>query len=310
MESIRNLLKIIKNTVYASIFIVSTSYAGGDANSISNQKTSSDLYGSYSLSVGQLDLGKARVWSTARPTLYHPISLDGWVGKKLTQDTEGVIHAKVIVYQQSGNISQQEDDAIEGALNLDLLHLRHYENSTSFINLGYVFSEENENDGVRYSNGNVNSYLASIGYATDSLILGVGAGTTNHEIDSYYLDELIYYHVTYQLPISNKINLIASKHYSEYEKKLRAEPDVDDAYMDIHSLKATYNLENSFITVGGDSYTINNGSSELSGRAKTKMGSIYFSWTVPFGESPNNRTSFIMDNRPAVDEVIGFGGAL
>ena len=260
MESIRNLLKISKNSVYALIFIVSTSYAGGDANSISNQKTSSDLYGSYSLSVGQLDWGGEResFFLNTRPTLYRPISIDGWIGKKLTQDTEGIIHAKVVLYQQSGNIEEPEDDAIEGAFNLDLLHLRHYENSTNFINLGYVFSEENENDGVRYSNGNVNSYLASFGYATDSLILGVGAGTTNHEIDSFYADELIYFHVTYQLPISNKINVIASKHYSEYEKKLRASPDRDEADMSILSLKATYDLEKSFITLGGDRYTINN----------------------------------------------------
>jgi hypothetical protein len=214
------------------------------------------------------------------------------LGKKLSQDTEGIIHAKAIVYHQSGNIVEPEDDAIEGALNLDLLHLRHYENSTSFINLGYVFSEENENDVVRSSNGNVNSYLASIGYATDSLILG------------YYVDELIYYHITYQLPISNKTNLIASKHYSEYEKKLRAQPDTDEADMSILSLKATYDLEKSFITLGGDRYTINNASTP-----EIKGGNIYFSWTVPFGESPNNRTSFIMDNRPAVDQVIGFGGA-
>ena len=304
MESIRNLLKITKNCVFALIFVVSTSYAGGDANSISNQKTSSDLYGSYSLSVGQLDWGKETGFLNARPTLYRPISIDGWFGKKLTQDTEGIIHAKVILYHQSGNIEEPEDDAIEGALNLDLLHLRHYENSTSFINLGYVFSEENENDGVRYSNGNVNSYLASIGYATDSLILGVGAGTTNHEIDSFYVDELIYYHVTYQLPVSSKINLIASKHYSEYEKKLRAQADRDEADMGILSLKATYDLEKSFITVGGDRYTINNASTP-----EIKGGSVYFSWTVPFGNLPNNRTSFIMDNRPAVDQVIGFGGA-
>jgi hypothetical protein len=304
MESIRNLLKIIKNSAYTLIFIVSTSYAGGDANSISNQKTSSDLYGSYSLSVGQLDWGKETGFLNVRPSLYRPISVDGWVGKKLTQDTEGIIHAKVILYHQSGNIGEPEDDAIEGALNLDLLHLRHYENSTSFINLGYVFSEENENDGVRYSNGNVNSYLASIGYATDSLILGIGAGTTNHEIDSFYVDELIYYHITYKLPISNKINLIASKHYSEYEKKLRAQADRDEADMGILSLKATYDLEKSFITVGGDRYTINNASTP-----EIKGGSVYFSWTVPFGNLPNNRTSFIMDNRPAVDQVIGFGGA-
>ena len=229
MESISNLLKISKNSVYALIFIVSTSYGGGDANSISNQKTSSDLYGSYSLSVGQLDWGKETGFLNARPTLYRPISINGWIGKKLTQDTEGIIRAKVILYQQSGNIDEPEDDAIEGAFNLDLLHLRHYENSTNFINLGYVFSEENENDGVRYSNGNVNSYIASIGYATASLILGVGAGTTNHEIDSFYVDELIYYHVTYQLPVSSKINLIASKHYSEYEKKIRPLPDRDEA---------------------------------------------------------------------------------
>ena len=304
MESISNLLKISKNSLYALILIVSTSYAGGDANSISNQKTSSDLYGSYSLSVGQLDWGKESGFLNARPTLYRPISIDGWIGKKLTQDTEGIIHAKVILYQQSGNIVEPEDDAIEGAFNLDLLHLRHYENSTSFINLGYVFSEENENDGVRYSNGNVNSYLASIGYATDSLILGVGAGTTNHEIRSVYADELIYYHATYQLPISNKINLIASKHYSEYEKKLRASADRDEADMGILSLKATYDLEKSFITLGGDRYTINNALTP-----EIKGGSVYFSWTVPFGKSPNNRTSFIMNNRPAVDQVIGFGGA-
>ena len=304
MESISNLLKISKNSVYALIFIVSTSYAGGDANSISNQNTSSDLYGSYSLSVGQLDWGKETGFLNARPTLYRPISIDGWIGKKLTQDTEGIIRAKVILYQQSGNIVEPEDDAIEGAFNLDLLHLRHYENSTNFINLGYVFSEENENDGVRYSNGNVNSYLASIGYATDSLILGVGAGTTNHEIDSFYVDELIYYHVTYQLPVSSKINLIASKHYSEYEKKLRASPDRDEANMGILSLKATYDLEKSFITLGGDRYTINNALTP-----EIKGGSVYFSWTVPFGKSPNNRASFIMNNRPAVDQVIGFGGA-
>lgn len=301
MEVKRNLSKIIKNNLFALIFIVSTSYAGGDANSISNQKISSDLYGSYSLSVGQLDWGKETGWSNSRPTLYRPISIDGWVGKKLSQDTEGIIHAKVIAYQQSGNIAEPEDDAIEGALNLDLLHLRHYENSTSFINLGYIFSEENE---AGTANANVNSYLASIGYATDSLILGVGAGTTNHEIDSWYVDELIYYHITYQLPISNKINLIASKHYSEYERKIRALSDVDEADMGILSLKATYDLEKSFITLGGDRFTINNASTP-----ETKGGSVYFSWTVPFGKSPNNRTSFIMDNRPAVDQVIGFGGA-
>ena len=301
MEVKRNLSKIIKNSLFALIFIVSTSYAGGDENSISNQKISSDLYGSYSLSVGQLDWGKETGWSNSRPTLYRPISIDGWVGKKLSHDTEGIIHAKAIVYHQSGNTGQPEDDAIEGALNLDFLHLRHYENSTSFVNLGYVFTEENENN---TSNANVNSYLASIGYATDSLILGVGAGTTNHEIESLYLDELIYYHVTYQLPISNKINLIASKHYSEYERKIGASSDYDEANMGILSLQAIYDLEKSFITVGGDRYTINNGSTP-----ETKGGSIYFSWTVPFGESPNNRTSFIMDNRPAVDQVIGFGGA-
>ena len=301
MEFIRNLLKISKNSLYILILIVSTSYAGGEANSISNQKTSSDLYGSYSLSLGQLDWDKGTTFSNRRPTLYRPMSIDGWVGKKLSHDTEGIIHAKAIVYHQSGNTGQPEDDAIEGALNLDFLHLRHYENSTSFVNLGYVFTEENENN---TSNANVNSYLASIGYATDSLILGVGAGTTNHEIESLYLDELIYYHVTYQLPISNKINLIASKHYSEYERKIGASSDYDEANMGILSLQAIYDLEKSFITVGGDRYTINNGSTP-----ETKGGSIYFSWTVPFGESPNNRTSFIMDNRPAVDQVIGFGGA-
>ena len=300
MEFIRNLLKISENSLYILILIVSTSYAGGEANSISNQKTSSDLYGSYSLSLGQLDWNKG-VFLNRRPTLYRPMSIDGWVGKKLSHDTEGIIHAKAIVYHQSGNTGQPEDDAIEGALNLDFLHLRHYENSTSFVNLGYVFTEENENN---TSNANVNSYLASIGYATDSLILGVGAGTTNHEIESLYLDELIYYHVTYQLPISNKINLIASKHYSEYERKIGASSDYDEANMGILSLQAIYDLEKSFITVGGDRYTINNGSTP-----ETKGGSIYFSWTVPFGESPNNRTSFIMDNRPAVDQVIGFGGA-
>ena len=301
MEFIRNLLKISENSLYILILIVSTSYAGGEANSISNQKTSSDLYGSYSLSLGQLDWDKGTTFSSRRPTLYRPMSIDGWVGKKLSHDTEGIIHAKAIVYHQSGNTGQPEDDAIEGALNLDFLHLRHYENSTSFVNLGYVFTEENENN---TSNANVNSYLASIGYATDSLILGVGAGTTNHEIESLYLDELIYYHVTYQLPISNKINLIASKHYSEYERKIGASSDYDEANMGILSLQAIYDLEKSFITVGGDRYTINNGSTP-----ETKGGSIYFSWTVPFGESPNNRTSFIMDNRPAVDQVIGFGGA-
>ena len=230
MEFIRNLLKISKNSLYILILIVSTSYAGGEANSISNQKTSSDLNGSYSLSLGQLDWDKGTAFLNRRPTLYRPMSIDVWVGKKLSHDTEGIIHAKAIVYHQSGNTGQPEDDAIEGAFNLDFLHLRHYENSTSFVNLGYVFTEENENN---TSNANVNSYLASIGYATDSLILGVGAGTTNHEIESLYLDELIYYHVTYQLPISNKINLIASKHYSEYEKKLRAQADRDEADMGI-----------------------------------------------------------------------------
>ena len=68
--------------------------------------------------------------------------------------------------------------------------------------------------------------------------------------------------------------------------------------------KKLYDLEKSFITLGGDRYTVNNASTP-----EIKGGSVYFSWTVPFGKSPNNRTSFIMDNRPAADEVIGFGGA-
>ena len=91
MESIRNLLKISKNSAYTLILIVSTSYAGGEANSISNQKTSSDLYGSYSLSLGQLDWDKGTAFLNRRPTLYRPMSIDVWVGKKLSHDTEGII---------------------------------------------------------------------------------------------------------------------------------------------------------------------------------------------------------------------------
>ncbi len=90
------------------------------------------------------------------------------------------------------------------------LHLRHY-SSTSYINLGYVFSEENESSS---SNGNMNSYIASGGLATESMIFELGIASTATETRSYYADEIVYYNFSYKLPITNRINLLASKHYS------------------------------------------------------------------------------------------------
>ena len=281
-------------------FIVNTSYAGGKESKSSNLMMASDYYGSYSISLGQLDWNKNSNTANAEPMLYQPISVDGWLGKKLSQYTEGVLSFKYTYYGRSGNTEQAEDDALRQALNANLLHLRHYNSSTSFINLGYVFSEENENNS---SNANMNSYIASGGLSTESMIIELGIASTATETLSYIADEIVYYNFSYKLPITNKINLLASKHYSEYERKL--DGDIDGEEMDISGLKVTYDLNDSFITLGGDRYTVKNGSSP-----ENTGGSVYFSWTVPFGKLPNSRTSFILDNRPAVDRVIGFGAAL
>lgn len=282
-------------------FIVNTSYAGGKESESSNLMMASDYYGSYSISLGQLDWNKNTNTASNEPMLYQPISIDGWLGKKLSQYTEGVLSFKYTYYGRSGNTGQPEDDGVRHALNANLLHLRHYSSSTSYINLGYVFSEENENSS---SNSNMNSYIASGGLATESMIFELGIASTATETRSYYADEIVYYNFSYKLPITNRINLLASKHYSEYERKLRTET-YDGEEMDISGLKVTYDLNDSFITLGGDRYTVKNDSSP-----ENTGGSVYFSWTVPFGKLPNSRTSFILDNRPAVDRVIGFGSAL
>jgi len=282
-------------------FLINNSYAGGKDSQFSDIMTTSNYYGSYSLSAGQLDWSKNRTSADNEPMLYQSISIDSWLGKKLTQDTEGVLSAKFTYYGRSGNIGEPEDDAIRQALNLNLLHLRHYDNSTSYINLGYIYSEENETGS---SNVDANSFIVSTGLATESIVLEFGIGSSNTETRSYYVDEIIYYNLTYKLPISSKINLIATKHYTEYERKIASISDSDGDEMDISGLKVTYDLKNSFITLGGERYTIKNGPApEHTG------GSIYFSWTLPFGKSPNSRTNFILDNRPAVDRVIGFGAA-
>ncbi|MEC8077696.1 MAG: hypothetical protein VX093_01415 [Pseudomonadota bacterium] len=294
---------MFKKLIVASYFafcVLNTSFAGGESDSTPSPLSNYDLYGTYTLSLGQLDWNKNSSSSPTEPMQYQPFSIEGWVGKKLTQDTEGILRTKLTLYDRTGNIMQAEDDAVKKALTLNLMHLRHYDSSTSFINLGFIYSEEIE---TSIPNVDANSYILSTGLATESMVLEFGIGSTNKENRSYYVDELVYYNFSYKLPVSDRINLIAAKHYSEYERKLTA--DIDGEDMDISGLKVTYDLENSFITFGGDRYTVKNGPGP-----ENTGGSVYFSWTVPIGKSASSRTNFILDNRPAVDKVIGFGAAL
>ena len=287
---------------YFAFFVLSTSFAGGESDPTPSTMSNYDLYGTYTLSLGQLDWSKNSSSSSSEPMLYQPFSIEGWVGKKLTPETEGILSTKLTFYKRTGNILEPEDDAIKKALTLNLMHLRHYDSSTSFINLGYIYSDEIEENS---SNVDANSFVLSTGLATESMVLEFGIGSTNSEILSFYVDEIVYYNFSYKLPISDRMNLIAAKHYTEYERKLDSSPDRDGEDMDISGLKVTYDLKNSFITFGGDRYTVKNGASP-----ENTGGSFYFSWTVPIGKSANNRTSFILDNRPAIDKVIGFGAAL
>lgn len=294
--NIRNLLKISKSSLYALIFITSTSYAGG--NSISSEGFTSNLYGSYTLSTGKIDWNKSSSHGGRQPQKFPYISINGWLGKKLSSDTEAVLGGKYVYFDRAGNIRTPEDDAIRNTLHLDLLHIRHYDNSSSFLNLGYVYAEELESG---TQDGSHNTYLASIGYATNSVVIDFGLGTSNVNLGNLTVDELIYYHLTYKKPITSKINLLISKHYSEYESKIGSSRDRDGQSFDITGLKITYDLPNSYLSLGGDRYDVHSVDGD------SKGGSYYFSWNIPFGSSSHERTKLIMDNRPAIDQVVGFG---
>ena len=46
--------------------------------------------GSYSISLGQLDWNKNTNTASNEPMLYQPISIDGWLGKKLSIYRRGI----------------------------------------------------------------------------------------------------------------------------------------------------------------------------------------------------------------------------
>ena len=300
------MLKKLTAALYFVVFIMNSSYAGGESDSSSKTVSNSDLYGAYTLSFGELDWRSITTFNN-EPNIYQPVSIDGWIGKRLSEGTEGIIRSKLTYYERTGNVVQPEDDAVRSTFNIEILHLRHYESSTSFLNLGYYYVDENESN---FANTDIINISSSLGYATDSLILGLGAGTTEQRNSAFVVDELVFFHITYKLPITSKINLIASKHYSEYQRKLSCCADSPDQDMDITGLKLTYDLENSLISFGGDRYTIDNSRTNGINFPKNKGGSVYLSWTIPIGGSSSQRTNFIMENRPAVEEVLGFGAAL
>ena len=177
------MFKKITTALYFVVFIMNSSYAGGESDSSSKTMTSSDLYGAYTLSVGELDW-RSNTLFRDEPNIYQPVSIDGWIGKRLSQDTEGIIRSKLTYYERTGIISQPEDDAIRNTFNVEILHLRHYENSTSFLNLGYYYVDENES-GANTDHINISS---SVGYATAALILGLGAVTTEERKSAFVVD--------------------------------------------------------------------------------------------------------------------------
>ena len=301
------MFKKLTASLYLVLFIMNSSYAGGESDLSSKTMSNSNLYGAYTLSFGELDWRSISTFAN-EPNLYQPVSIDGWIGKRLSEDTEGIIRSKLTYFGgRTGNTSQPEDDAVRSTFNIEILHLRHYESSTSFLNLGYYYVDENESG---YANTDTINISSSLGYVTDSLILGLGAGTTEQRNSAFVVDELVFFHIAYKLPITSKFNLIASKHYSEYQRKLSCCADSPDEDMDITGLKLTYDLENSLISFGGDRYTIDNSRTNGTNFPKNKGGSVYLSWTIPIGGSSSKRTNFIMENRPALEEVLGFGAAL
>ena len=112
---------VISTTLYFVVFIMNSSYAGGESDQSSKTVSNSDLYGAYTLSFGELDWRSITTFNN-EPNIYQPVSIDGWIGKRLSEGTEGIIRSKLTYYERTGNIVQPEDDAVRSTFNIEILH--------------------------------------------------------------------------------------------------------------------------------------------------------------------------------------------
>ena len=281
-------------------------------NSLADNKFS----GNFQIRYGGVDFHKTdtSIFNDDEAPNYKPFSLQSWIAKKYTSDTDIFLIAKVETHNPHGTETSSlyvADDSPDLSIMLDAGFIQNYGDFS--IKLGSKFIRNRitsrgggENDAFkrpydyrRILGLHVNS---AIDFGDNDTLMGtIGLLANQKSYGRKHVDEMVYAQIFYNYEFNKKIDFSISRlSFRSALKDKPSKPDESGHDLDKTSFGVTYNMKKYLIGAGFERYTI-----RYKIKSKIADGDAFFlSFSMPFGnKNIRKRHKLMINNSPSLGFV-------
>ena len=281
-------------------------------NSLADNKFS----GNFQIRYGGVDFHKTdtSIFNDDEAPNYKPFSLQSWIAKKYSSDTDIFLLAKLETYNPHGTETSSlyvADDSPDLSIELDAGMIQNYgdfsvEFGSKFIRNRITSRGGGENDAFKrpYDYRRIlGLYINSaIDLSDDDTLIGTFGLLANQKAyGRKHVDEMVYAQIFYNHEFNKKIDLNISRlSFRSALKDKPTKPDESGHDLDRTSFGVTYKMEKYLIQAGFERYTI-----RYKIKSKIADGDAFFlSFSMPFGnKNIRKRHKLMINNSPSLGFV-------
>jgi len=281
-------------------------------NSLADNKFS----GNFQIRYGGVDFHKTdtSIFNDDEAPNYKPFSLQSWIAKKYTSDTDIFLLVNLETYNPHGTKTSSlyvADDSPDLSIVLDSGIIQNYGNysvelGSKFIRNRITSRGGGENDAFKrpYDYRRIiGLYINSaIDLSDDDTLIGTFGLLANQKAyGRKHVDEMVYAQIFYNHEVNKKIDLNISRlSFRSALKDKPTKPDESGHDLDRTSFGVTYKMEKYLIEAGFERYTI-----RYKIKGKIADGDAFFlSFSMPFGnKNIRKRHELMINNSPSLGFV-------
>jgi len=281
-------------------------------NSLADNKFS----GNFQIRYGGVDFHKTdtSIFNDDEAPNYKPFSLQSWIAKKYTSDTDIFLLVNLETYNPHGTKTSSlyvADDSPDLSIVLDSGIIQNYGNysvelGSKFIRNRITSRGGGENDAFKrpYDYRRIiGLYINSaIDLSDDDTLIGTFGLLANQKAyGRKHVDEMVYAQIFYNHEFNKKIDLNISRlSFRSALKDKPTKPDESGHDLDRTSFGVTYKMEKYLIEAGFERYTI-----RYKIKGKIADGDAFFlSFSMPFGnKNIRKRHELMINNSPSLGFV-------
>ena len=281
-------------------------------NSLADNKFS----GNFQIRYGGVDFHKTdtSIFNDDEAPNYKPFSLQSWIAKKYTSDTDIFLLVNLETYNPHGTKTSSlyvADDSPDLSLALDAGIIKSYggfsvEIGSKFIRNRITSRGGGENDAFKrpYDYRRIlGLYMNSaIDYGDNGTLMGtVGLLANQKSYGRKHVDEMVYAQIFYNYEFNEKVDFKISRlSFRSALKDKPTKPDESGHDLDRTNIGIMYDMKKYYIEAGFERYTI-----RYKIKSKIADGDAFFlSLSIPFGNKDiRKRHKLMIENSPSLGFV-------